>query len=111
MGTAEKKVLALGILRQFGVGKKRTLTQKQVTCGVVQSVKKCWWLKVNQKPVRAHSLDGAAFPHRISFRYAVGEREYTASAYVSWNKRCPSPGETLVVYYDGERPERCALEL
>ncbi len=101
----------MNVLRTFGVGKKQILAQKRVTRGVVQSVKKCWWLKVNQKPVRAHSLDGAVFPHIISFRYVVGEQEYTGRAYVSWSKRCPNPGETLAVYYDGEQPERYALEL
>ena len=35
------------------------------TMGTVISVTKQWWLKVNRKPVRAHAMDGAAFPHTI----------------------------------------------
>ena len=29
--------------------------------GTVVAVKKQWWLKVNTKPFRTHSLDGATF--------------------------------------------------
>ena len=32
------------------------------TMGTVISVTKQWWLKVNRKPVRAHAMDGGAFP-------------------------------------------------
>ena len=101
----------MGVLSLFGVGKENILAQKRAARGVVQAVKQCWWIKVNTKPVRAHSMDGAAFPHIISFRYTVGETEYAGSAYVSWNKRCPNPGEALTVYYDGKKPERYALDL
>ncbi|ERT38252.1 MAG: hypothetical protein Q4F83_11425 [Eubacteriales bacterium] len=33
------------------------------TTGTVVSVSKQWWLKVNRKPVRMHTLDGAEFPY------------------------------------------------
>jgi hypothetical protein len=38
------------------------------TMGTVISVTKQWWLKVNRKPVRAHAMDGAAFPHTIKVK-------------------------------------------
>lgn len=31
------------------------------TIGIILSVKKQWWLKVNTKPIRKHALDGATF--------------------------------------------------
>ena len=37
----------------------------QKTAGTVVSVKKQWWLKVNTKPIRMNTLDGATFPHII----------------------------------------------
>ena len=44
--------------------------------GVVISVKKQWWLKVNTKPIRMHALDGAVFPHIIKVKYTVNDTEY-----------------------------------
>ena len=41
------------------------------TTGTVISVTKQWWLKVNRKPVRAHAMDGAAFPHTIKVKYTI----------------------------------------
>ena len=41
------------------------------TMGTVISVTKQWWLKVNRKPVRAHAMDGAAFPHTIKVKYTI----------------------------------------
>lgn len=44
------------------------------TMGTVISVTKQWWLKVNRKPVRAHAMDGAAFPHTININKKHTER-------------------------------------
>ena len=35
------------------------------TNGTVIAVAKQWWLKVNTKPIRMGSMDGAIFPHII----------------------------------------------
>lgn len=43
------------------------------TMGTVISVTKQWWLKVNRKPVRAHAMDGAAFPHTINVKWLYTE--------------------------------------
>ena len=46
------------------------------TMGTVISVTKQWWLKVNRKPVRAHAMDGAAFPHTIKVKYTIDGKDY-----------------------------------
>lgn len=47
------------------------------TTGTVTKVYKCWWIKVNQKAVRMHALDGAAFPHIITVEYQAYGEKYT----------------------------------
>ncbi|WKK94649.1 sugar ABC transporter permease [Clostridioides difficile] len=47
------------------------------TMGTVISVTKQWWLKVNRKPVRAHAMNGAAFPHIIKVEYTISGKDYT----------------------------------
>ena len=98
------------LLRMFGIGSANAIAGGQ-TEGVVTEVKTCYWLKVNTKPVRAHSLDGALFPHIIRFTYRVGEREFSAGRYVNWNLRCPRRGERIRVYYDEAAPEKYAVLL
>ena len=47
------------------------------TIGIVLSVAKQWWLKMNMKPVRMGTLDGAIFPHIIKVQYVVDGKNYT----------------------------------
>ena len=49
--------------------------EKKTTATVI-SVKKQWWLKVNTKPFRHGTLDGALFPHIIRVAYVVDGREF-----------------------------------
>ena len=79
--------------------------------GTVFSTRTCWWLKINSTPVRTSSLDGAAFPHIISFRYVVDGVEYRGSRYVSWTTRCPVINETINVYYDLYKPSMYAVDI
>ena len=53
------------------------------TEGTVISAEKQWWFKVNRKPVRRHSFDGAEFPYIIKVRYTVDGKEY-----VKYRGRC-----------------------
>ena len=99
------------LLLCFGIGEKPLLSAGRTTVGLVQEVKTCWWLKVNRKPVRAHALDGASFPHIIRFTYRAEGREYTGSRCVSWAAGCPVAGEEITVYYDAARPERYAVRI
>ena len=61
------------------------------TVGTVVTVAKQWWLKVNTKAVRVHSLDGATFPHIIKVRYTVGGKDYFKRKWIkgirnSWSR-------------------------
>jgi len=94
----------------FGIGAKKTAAENNVTEGLVTKVEVCWWLKINTKPVRAHALDGAVFPHIIRFTYTVEGKEYAGSRYVNWNVRCPQKGERIKVYYRAAEPEKYAIE-
>ena len=76
------------------------------TTGTVISVKKQWWLKVNTKPVRMHTLDGATFPHIITVKYSVDGQEYTKR---KWIKACeipPALDTEVTVIYDENTPSK-----
>ena len=47
------------------------------TTGIVIAATKQWWLKVNRKPMRLHTLDGAEFPYIIKIEYTVDGKAYT----------------------------------
>ena len=95
-------------LRMFGIGVTNAIAGEQ-TEGVVTEVKTCWWMKINTKPVRCHTFDGAVFPHIIDFTYIVNDQTYQGKRYVNWNKRCPQKGERLTVYYEKEDPAKHAV--
>ena len=88
----------------LGLDDKHILTAGYCTAGRVTAVKTCHWLKVNTKPVRTNTLDGAKFPHIIHFTYCVEGTEYRGSRYLNWDVRCPVKDEIIIVYYD---PENC----
>ncbi len=73
--------------------------------GTVKSVKACGWLKVNTKPIRTHSLDGALFLHKITYEYSVNNKMYCGKCILSPYKEPPGVGTEIVVYYDKSRPE------
>jgi len=99
------------MLRMFGVGEKQLLARGEQVRATVTKVHTCWYIKVNTKAVRIGPMDGAAFPHVISFRYLADGVEYTGKRWVSWNLRCPCEGSQVTVCYDRERPERYAVML
>jgi hypothetical protein len=81
----------------------------QETTGVVISVAKQWWLKVNTKVVRTHALDGAVFPHVIKVRYAVDGVDYTKRKWIGAGCAVPAIGSTVTVIYDADRPNRAKV--
>jgi len=97
--------------RLLGIGDKKIIGSGREIAGVVTDVKKCWWIKVNTKAVRAHALDGALFPHIVYYRYSADGREYAGSRMISAFKEPPRRGETIRVFYDGENPSRSAVLL
>lgn len=84
---------------------------KESTVGIVVKVHKCWWIKVNTKPIRNYALDGALFPHIITVQYKVGERIYTKKKFLHYNIICPDVNDKIDVYYDKEKPTKICLNL
>lgn len=97
------------LLRTFGWEEKKLLNSGHTAAGTVIDVKKCWWLKVNTKPVRMGTMDGAVFPNIIHFTYQVDGVSYKGSRYVGLSPVYPRKGETLTVFYDPRAPHRCAV--
>lgn len=79
------------------------------TLGTVTAVKKLWWIKINTKPIRAHALDGALFPHTITVKYSVNSIEYVKKKYVRARLAPPQVGETVDVYYSAKKPSKCKI--
>ena len=67
--------------------------------GTVISVTKQWWLKVNRKPVRAHAMDGAAFPHTIKVKYTIDGKDYICRKWIGAGNNVPDKGTTIKVTY------------
>lgn len=95
----------------FNVGGQKIIDQGHMAKGTVMSTKICWWLKINTTSVRTNSMDGAAFPHIISFRYDVDGVEYKGSRYVSWTTRCPVINQVITVYFDVSNPSMYAVDI
>lgn len=81
------------------------------TIGKVIKVHKCWWIKVNTKPVRKHAFDGAMFPHIITVEYEVDGQTYVKKKFLNYNITCPKVGSNVDVYYDREKPKKISLNL
>lgn len=84
---------------------------EQRTIGTVIAVKKQWWLKINTKPVRTHSLDGAIFPHVIKVIYTVEGTPYTKRKWVPASHPIPTLGSEVTVLYGEEKPARAKIIL
>lgn len=76
------------------------------TTGTVISVKKQWWLKVNTKPERMHTLDGATFPHIITVKYSVDGQEYTKRKWIKAREIPPALDTEVTVIYDENKPSK-----
>lgn len=83
--------------------------EKRAT-GTVLSVKKQWWLKVNTKPVRMGSLDGATFPHIVKIAYTVNGIEILKRKWLGAAVTPPQVGAQVTVIYQEESPKKCRIE-
>ena len=90
-------------------GKQKIIAQNNRAEGTVTELKKCWWIKINTKPARSHSLDGAVFPYTVHFRYNVNGTEYKGHKFIGLNTRGLNVGEKITVFYDGSRPSKYLL--
>ena len=79
------------------------------TVGTVLSVAKQWWLKVNTKPIRIGTLDGATFPHIIIVQYTVGGDTYTKRKWIGAGKPVPAVGSKLTVLYCADKPSKAKI--
>ena len=82
----------------------------QQTTGTVCAATKQWWLKINTKPVRMHSLDGAIFPYIIKVTYTVDGREYTKRKWISAWQPIPKIGSSVPVIYSSDRPSKAKIK-
>ena len=81
------------------------------TTGTILSVKKQWWLKINTKPVRAGTFDGAVFPHIVRVKFSVDGVEYIRNKWLGASIICPVVNEKVTVIYRENKPTKFRLEL
>ena len=79
------------------------------TIGIVVAVAKQWWLKVNSKPVRMGTLDGATFPHIIKVQYVVDENTYIKRKWIGAGKAVPAVGSELTVLFCSNKPRKAKI--
>ncbi len=79
------------------------------TVGKVIAVKKQWWLKINTKPFRRGTFDGAKFPYIITVSYAVDGKEYKKRKWIWIDERCPEKGENVTVVYEENKPRKSKI--
>ena len=98
------------ILHSFGFGGSQVLAQGKKVTATVTEIKVCWWLKINTKPVRTNTWDGAVFPHMVHFEYEVNGKTYTGMRYWSWRLTPPARGAAIEIRYDPDDPAHYALD-
>lgn len=81
------------------------------TKGTIVKVYQLWWLKVNQKAVRLHPLDGATFPYVIRVKYNVDGSDYLKWKYEGVLSESPKEGRPITVRYQEDKPSKCKIEL
>ena len=110
--------LKMSICDTFAIGSRKRykercsiMAENRKTSAEITQIKTCWWVKINTKPIRRHSLDGARFPHIIYFTYHFKGVDYQGRSCVSYYLRCPNNGDTITVFVDPQNPTRYAVEL
>ena len=81
------------------------------TLGTVISVKRQWWLKINTKPIRTNSLDGAIFPHIVKVKYSAEGMEYIKRKWLGARLAPPSVGDVITVVYQTDQSNKIRLEM
>lgn len=79
------------------------------TTGIVIAATKQWWLKVNRKPMRMHSLDGAEFPYIIKIEYTVDGKAYTKRKWINAGDPVPKVGSNVQVMYNSDKPSKARI--
>ena len=104
-------IIALFILIINEVIVRKLLGGKQImsneeTIGKIIKVKKLWWLKINKKPIRTTSLDGAIFPSSLQVQYSVNDNEYVGKKIVAWDDSFTQVGQDVIVSYKEDKPQK-----
>ena len=92
------------IVRKLLGGKQ--MMSNEETIGKIIKVKKLWWLKINKKPIRTTSLDGAIFPSSLQVQYSVNDNEYVGKKIVAWDDSFTQVGQDVVVSYNEDKPQK-----
>ena len=79
------------------------------TMGTIVAVRRQWWLKINRKPVRRNTMDGAVFPHVLKVRYCVNGKDYFKWKWVRAGDPVPCVGSTVTVFCDSEKPSKAKV--
>lgn len=79
--------------------------------GRVISATKQWWLKVNRKPIRMGTLDGAEFPYIIKVEYTVNGDSYKKLKWIGAGKDVPAVGSEVMVEYNEANPKKAKVIL
>ena len=79
---------------------------EQTAVGIIIKASKCWWLKINTKPVRSHSLDGAVFPYTLTVRYSVNGAEYVGKRTIIPRGKLPLVGDEVTVRFRADKPQK-----
>lgn len=98
----------MNLLRLFGIGSNAILAKGNAVPGMVTDVYRCWWLRINTKPVRRFSGDGAVYPHIITFEYEFDKTPRIGKLYIPVRYRVPLKGEKIEVYVDPDDPAKYA---
>ena len=92
------------IVRKLSGGKQ--IMSNEETVGKIIKVKKLWWFKINKKPIRTTSLDGAIFPSSLQVQYSVNDNEYIGKKIVAWDDSLTQVGQDVVVSYNEDKPQK-----
>lgn len=84
---------------------------KHETTGTVIAAKKLWWFKVNTKPIRAHSMDGAIFPYKITVQYTVNGCTYLKKKWIKAGNPVPPIGTHFPVVCCADNPKRASVQM
>ena len=61
--------------------------------------------------VRAHAMNGAAFPHIIKVEYTISGKDYTCKKWIGAGHKVPDKGTTIKVIYCEDKPSKARIEL
>ena len=88
----------------------RCFMSKETTAKVI-SVSKQKWIKINTKPIRKNSSDGAIYPHIIKISYNVDRKEYVKRKFIAAGYPVPSVGSYIKVIYDENKPSKVKINV